>query len=513
MPLLQINNNWCLPFTEAYLRYGYIEKIVMSVLVVVIGVFFFYRLSSKSRLATNSAWRFDLLKNPFLYRLVKSKYFLFSIRLLPFLLFVFVIATGIIGRKYTSLAAGFTWVFWWTALIYFVAFLGNVFCTICPWDFLANLIQFNGISFSKKRAQGFHFKWPKILSNVYPAIILFILFTWLELGFEITRNSYLTSILGLSMLFMAVLFALFFEKRVFCRYICLVGRVSGIYSQFSPLELRKVDNEVCKTCKTKECISGTESAGQCPTFEKPFLLKENTNCSLCTECIRACDKNNLTIKARPFATDLSKSITRSDENMLTYVLLLLTYFHGVTMTKNWYDWTTSVGNLLHINYTMSFTLLMVVFLFASGVFLKGYFIICKKATNNEYSPSSYSLVFIPIALAYHLGHNSMHLFVETAYLTPVLNDPFGFGWNIFGLENYKAQPFLGADALRYLQLIIVLVGFYFSIKVLRIRLDRSITTPRVKMTLFGLYFVLLAVLHFLSVWFIYKPMIMKSVGI
>lgn len=510
---LQINNNWCLPFTEAYIRYGYIEKIVMSVIVVLVGLFFLYKIIQNHKQVKTSGWRFDLLKNPTLYRLVKSKYFLFSIRVLPFLLFVFVIATGILGRKYTSLAAGFTWVFWWTALIYFVAFLGNVFCTICPWDFLANLIQFNGISFFKRKAQGFMLKWPKSLSNIYPAIVLFILFTWLELGFEITRNSYLTSMLGLAMLFMAVLFALIFEKRVFCRYLCLVGRVSGIYSQFSPIELRKKEDEVCKNCKTKECITGTETAEQCPTFEKPFLLKENTNCSLCTECIRACNKNNLTIKARPFAVDFSKAITRKDEDMLVYVLLLLTFFHGITMTKNWYDWTSYVENILSVNYTLSFSILMTLFISISYLFLKLYFYFCQKISSTNYSSSSFSLVFIPIALAYHLGHNSMHLFVETAYLTPVLNDPFGFGWNIFGLEDLKIKPFLEADALRYLQLVIVAIGFYFAVKVLYVRLCMMSDSRKEKTIVFLCYYVLLLSLHFLSVWFIYKPMIMKSAGV
>ena len=91
---------------------------------------------------------------------------------------------------------------------------------------------------------------------------------------------------------------LLYEKRAFCRYVCLVGRISGLYAQMSPVELRKIDNDVCKTCKTKECITGTDITTPCPTSEKPFMLTQNTYCTLCTECIRSCEKDNLTLKSK-----------------------------------------------------------------------------------------------------------------------------------------------------------------------------------------------------------------------
>ena len=38
-----------------------------------------------------------------------------------------------------------------------------------------------------------------------------------------------------------------------------MGRITGIYSLFSPVELRPQSTEVCKDCHTKDCYRGNES--------------------------------------------------------------------------------------------------------------------------------------------------------------------------------------------------------------------------------------------------------------
>ena len=512
--LLQINPNWCLPISSGALKYGPWEQAALVLFFLFTGYLFFKQIKSNSSLAEVSSKRIDLLKNRTVYRFVKWKYFSFSIRLISGLLFVIVIITGLYGRKFTSLAAGFTWVFWWTLLIFFVAFAGKIFCAICPWDFFANLVQFNWFFRVKKKTQGLNLKWPKYLANVYPAVGMFVLLTWLELGFDITRDSYLTAILGLLMLGMAVLTALIFEKRSFCRYACLVGRVSGMYAQVSPIELRKIDNDVCLSCKTKECITGTDISTPCPTFEKPFLLKESTYCTLCTECVRSCQKDNLTISARPLGADLGNvSTSKKDESILAYVLMILTFFHGITMTKYWFNWTSSISEVLHTNYLGSFTVLMVLLLLGGYLVLRLIEVVIGKFVEGGVLGINLAYVFIPITLGYHLGHNSMHLFVETAYLVPVINDPMGYGWDLFNLSQYVPKPFIGPDALRYIQLFVVSIGFFYSVKTLRSRVEKITEVKKSRIVMYLGYYSLLLAIGILSIWFIYQPMIMKSAGV
>ena len=128
----QVYDNWCLPSTSEIIENAGLEQGVLLFLFILVGAVFAFRLKGNNPLSLASLYRYNLLKNNHLLKIIKSNYFSFSIRFLPAMLFVFVLITGFYGRKYTSLAAGFTWLFWWTLLIYFVAFAGKVFCAVCP---------------------------------------------------------------------------------------------------------------------------------------------------------------------------------------------------------------------------------------------------------------------------------------------------------------------------------------------------------------------------------------------
>ena len=103
-------------------------------------------------------------------------------------------------------------------------------------------------------------RWPRWLSNVYPATIFFVGLTWLELGWGVTMSPRATAVLGLLMLVMAVVPALFFEKRAFCKYACLVGRICGLYSLLAPVEIRAKDRDVCKEVTPRTASRATTTA-------------------------------------------------------------------------------------------------------------------------------------------------------------------------------------------------------------------------------------------------------------
>ena len=184
---------------------------------------------------------------------------------------------------------------------------------------------------------GFELKWPRRARNLYPALGFFILLTWFELGYDVTGSPSFTAVMGVTMAALAIVSALVFEKRAFCRYACLVGRISGLYALFSPVELRPKSATVCSDCATVECVKGSDTATGCPTHLFPGKLQENTYCTLCTECIRACPHDNLDLNLRKPATDLLDDGKRYrwDEAVMALVLLALTSFHGMTMTAQW----------------------------------------------------------------------------------------------------------------------------------------------------------------------------------
>ena len=54
---------------------------------------------------------------------------------------------------------------------------------------------------------------------------------------------------------------------------------------------------------------------------------------------------------------------------------------------------------------------------------------------------------VPIALGYHLAHNLAFLLLGLQYLIPILSDPFGWGWDLFGTRLYMVDFSIANAAL------------------------------------------------------------------
>jgi ferredoxin len=483
----------------------------------VLVIVFSHLLLTRRSGASSKRWRFDILRFRPLRALVGRSWFPMVAQGLSIALFLLVLYAGFFGSTRVNIAPVLTWTWWWILLIFFIVGFGSVFCTVCPWEGISSLLTSGSLNSRKKRI-GFNIRWPRSLRNIYPALILFIILTWFELGLEITRSPYMTAVMALAFVTLAVGAALLFERRAFCRYLCLVGRIQGLYALFSPFELRARSNDVCRTCKTQDCYRGNETSVGCPTHLFPGFLKENTYCTLCTECIRACPHDNLGISARPFASDLlSATRFRWDEAIFAVVLLALTSFHGLTMTPHW---TRAIDHLRlawGVGPTPIFTLLMTVmtllplalFWFAAGL---------SRRTARDSAPSqkkifmgfAYSL--IPIALFYHLAHNGMHFFMEAQNIVPVLSDPFGWGWNLFGTAGKTYPALLSLTSIWWLQIALIIVGHLYGVVVA----DRSARVvfqgapARQRLRALVPLIAMMVVYSGFSIWLIAQPMDMRT---
>jgi hypothetical protein len=52
---------------------------------------------------------------------------------------------------------------------------------------------------------------------------------------------------------------------------------------------------------------------------------------------------------------------------------------------------------------------------------------------------SFALTLVPIAIGYHLAHYLTFLLIQGQYIIPLISDPFGFGWNLFGTAGYRVD--------------------------------------------------------------------------
>ena len=466
----------------------------------------------------------DLMRFGIVRLLMLSRPVRFVIQLIVVALFILIIAAGIFGNQNPALniAPLLTWTVWWCGLVVLIMFAGKAWCYMCPWDAIAGWTEKLRLWKKTDQGLGLGLKWPHSLRNVWPATFLFIVLTWVELGFGVTMRPMATAYLAIAMLVLAIVSAFLFERKSFCRYGCLVGRVSGLYAMFGGVEVRHRDEDVCASCHTKECVRGSETAYGCPTFENPGKMAVNTYCIQCAECLQACPHENMTVNLRPWGADLAvQGKPRSDEAYLALLMLAISSFHGLTMTPLWgrlTDWIEAglpLGRMISFSAAMATLMAAPILVYAALVWWS-YRIV--RGIDQEATASvsyrdyfiRYAYCVLPIALFYHLAHNLEHLLMEGPKAIALASDPFGWGWNVFGTAAWRIPPMVSLDVLWLLQVILVGVGHVYSLWAAR-KISRRVfadDTAAAK----GQWPLLVGMIAFsvLSLWLLKQPMEMRT---
>ena len=451
--------------------------------------------------------RKNLLQNKSMFALVKSRWFSTLPQLLSFAALLFLVYAGLFGSRITNITPVAVWTIWWAALIFVVALVGPVFCAVCPWDAFANLVTRLGLS-RRKQPLTLGLRFPDALRNVYPAIGLFTLLTWLELGNGMTTSPVGTALMGLGMAVCAAGCALVFgdddddddgcadgkcdpQGKVFCRYLCPVGRISGIYANLSFIEIRAKKIAACKTCTTEDCKYGNDDGYPCPTGISLKRTQDATDCTQCLECVRSCPRHNVGVKLRGFGKDLAdvalQSKQRIDLAWLALALLSLTLFHGLSMTPAWENFspgghsllkwmhtTLPGGKTLHFTLAMALVCAAPMVMYALSCWLADVWARRAKGVRDDevaFFPDvrelfiRYSWSLLPVALFYHLAHNLMHLLAEGGAIVPLLSDPLGRGSDWFGTAHMHVGSLLSDKAIWSLQVVLILVGHVVGIVV------------------------------------------------
>ncbi len=415
--------------------------------------------------------RLDLLARPIVRKLIIHPATRFVLRFIIAAAFILIIAAGLFGNQLPSknIAPILTWTIWWGGLILVILYFGAAWCYVCPWQAIAEWSESLRLWGARKQGLTLGLKWPKALRNVWPAIFLFIALTWAELGFAVTYNPRATAYMALAIAGMAFVSAFIFDRASFCRYGCLVGRIIGLYSNFAPVEVRTKDLQACRTCSTKSCYKGNERGNPCPTHQYLPAMEHNTECLTCMECVKTCEKENVSLFARPWGEDLVHVYRpRVDQAALALILVALTGFHGFTMTGRWQNALSWLETDLALGHTAAFTcgmaalIVVPVAIYAALVALSwgagG-----RRALGYRAYFVRYAYALLPIALFYHLAHNSEHLLFESQKVIPLASDPFGFGWDLFGTATVSVAPIISLPALWLIQVGLVLVGHVYSL--------------------------------------------------
>ncbi|RJQ42543.1 MAG: 4Fe-4S binding protein [Gaiellales bacterium] len=424
--------------------------------------------------AAGTRHRYDLLRLPLVYRLLRHRAFQFAVQLPNALIFALVVAAGIWGTQAgdRNFATVITWLIWWAVIIFTFLLLSRTWCMACPLVSFAEWLQRGKLWGVGRRVFSMNRKWPRRLRNFWVPTAFFIILTWMYLFLGLASNPLYTAVVTLGLFIVpAIVVSLLFERRTFCRYVCPIGGIIGAYSMTAPLELRVRDTGVCQSCREKACYKGSDKGYGCPMFEWPQKMDTNIYCVLCTECVKTCPNDNIALNARPFLSDLWK--TRKvgfDVAAIVVILLGVTVFQTLDMVEPWTDASAAMANATGLGeqtvLTLSYIVLavlapMLIFSLWSWITTR----VGGKGASLKSVFIAFSFAFLPIALTSHLAHNLVHFFEEGAAVVPVLSDPFGWGWNLFGTANVTTIPLLGMEPLRFLQMTMVLIGYVAAVYV------------------------------------------------
>ena len=363
-------------------------------------------------------------------------------------------------------------------------------------------------------------KVPRWLRSVWPATFMLIGFTWLELGVGITTNPYLTASIAIALVVLATISLSVFEGKAFCRYFCPVGRTIGCYSQLAPIELRPIKADICASCTTLECFHGTEAIEPCPTHLVMGKLKQNTYCLSCGNCLQSCPEKNVGWRLRSHGKEaIEDARPHKDEAWFMIMLLGLTGLHGITMLSYFEDWMRQAAYWLNDSGQLltSFSLLLFISLLVIILVYLGFILLTEKLTKKLSNSGQgfysifieFSFVAVPLAFAYHMAHNLNHLIREGSGLFALISNPFGIDVLPLTMMEKHMRHFeqlIPQNGLYAIQSLLMIFGFWISLKIIRHRGTKLLNTNRIQLTPMIGFVVAISALH---VWLLSQPMIMR----
>ncbi|WP_017293945.1 sigma 54-interacting transcriptional regulator [Geminocystis herdmanii] len=382
-----------------------------------------------------------------------------------FTLGIFALVIGILflapQNRQENFVLNIFWAWWWPLILLTFPFVGRLWCSFCPFMIYGEVTQKLSLWLFPRQLKS----WPRQEADKWGGWFLFGLFTlillWEEL-WDLPNTAYLSAWLLLIITGGAMICSAIFERRFWCRYLCPIGGMNGMFAKLSIIELRAQQGTCSAECTTYQCYKGGVQKGEgletlgCPLYSHPAQLQDNRDCVLCMTCLKACPHRSVTLNLRPPAIELwTTHQPRSYEVALLFLLLNVVFVHKLP----------EINLLLGLNLDMSqfwlHSLSSIVLLILPVIIpLMGYSIIrligkVKKTSSRSFIELAYG--YLPLVLCANLAYY-LHLGLgEAGRILPV-------AWATFGLDGSNLPIFVAHPAvITFLQGVTLIFGLISAI--------------------------------------------------
>ena len=349
------------------------------------------------------------------------------------------------GDPAANVGSTLTWLLWWPILTLTYVLIGRIWCLACPMGFLSDIVQ---------KVVGNHWTVPKFIKDygLFLMTGLLIVLTWAAEYLELMDSPVGTGAMLFAVLTGVIVAGSFFERRTWCRHLCPLGGMSGIYSKMGMVKL-KADPDKCRTCETAGCIKGGEKP-QCPFFENPRTMDGMNNCNYCAYCVKNCPNDSMQIQlGKPSSEVWSVRAPRVGEAFVATSLIgVVAMMNTGDVASHWIDGFLGLSD--QVAYTAFYFMMVAiptVLLLVGGAFSSS---VNKTSAKHNYALFGYTL--IPVTLLAHLAHHLDTLEEGKLVLFSVM-EFFGFA-----VAAGSSPEILDGDPLFALRMVVIGLGVVIS---------------------------------------------------
>lgn len=429
---------------------------------------------------------------------------LFILKLGSVLLFALVILTGFLGSQNPTknVTPTMVWVVWWVGLAYVSALLGNLWALINPWKITFSWAEALYRRLDPEGELSLKLTYPPWL-GVWPGFLLFLIFAWIELVYS--GRAWPANLAFLAIFYSVITWfgMLLFGKERWCRSGEAFAIAFGLLARFSPTEVRVLNREICASCS----LDCRDRSGECIN---------------CYECFEFADDNEREWNLRPFAVGLLRD-EKVSPSMAAFVILMLATvtFDGFTATPLFGGLESNLFALMPFIGEWRITVIDTLGLIAfPTLFLVVYLSVCRlmvAASGCELPVEALARAFvfslIPIALAYHLAHYLSYLFIQGQLIIPLLSDPFGWGWDLFGTAGYRINiAVVGARFAWFMAVGSIVLGHIIAVYLAHVIALRNLNEPKAALRSQYSMLGLMVGYTVVSLWIIAQPIVESSIG-
>ncbi|TVU55188.1 MAG: 4Fe-4S binding protein [Arthrospira sp. PLM2.Bin9] len=374
--------------------------------------------------------------------------------------FAAVVAILFLGPQTRSqnFALNLFWAWWWPLILLIFPFLGRIWCAVCPFMIYGEITQKLSLWLFPRQLK----KWPRQSAEKWGGWFLFGLFAlillWEEL-WDLPNTAYLSACLLLLITAGAMIFSAIFERRFWCRYLCPIGGMNGMFAKLAITELRAQQGTCSAECNTYQCYKGGPQKGEgmetagCPLYSHPAQLEDNRDCVLCMTCLKACPHRSVEVNLRPPGIELwTTHIPRTYEVALLFLLLDAVFLHHLPQLQQYFNFTLNLDNFwIHLGVaTVVLALPAIIPGFAHLIYR-----LISPRKPRKFIELAYGL--LPFALAINLAHYLRLGLAEGGRILPVTLATFGLDGS--SLPVWVAHP----AVIEFLQGTTLLSGILIAI--------------------------------------------------